>query len=237
MKRISALVLITFLLASGSTFADTYKVYDANDAAAYATHNYNRTYGSSSSHNPFHNYDHIAGGNCTNFVSQALIAGFVGSRDTSAVFPQRFNYDIDRNGNGPYRWYFRYDSDRGPAFTGAHKLYEYARQNLPHYKGLHFDPITHDTLDTFMNPKLVKKGDVIFADFDHDGWIDHSMIVTRISRWGYSWYNEIRLTYQGLGDEDRVGVTDVGLGDINEKYNYEALFYVYRPVDYNPNGL
>ncbi len=85
-----------------------------------------------------------------------------------------------------------------------------------------------------MDYKAVEIGDVIFADWDHDGTIDHSMLVTA-TKWWLSGYNEIRLTYQGRPGV--VGVTDVGLGDINEEYNYEAVFSVYRPVDYDPDGL
>lgn len=72
-----------------------------------------------------------------------------------------------------------------------------------------------------------------FADWDHNGTIDHTMLVTDIQWWRFS-YNEIRLTYQGRPGV--VGVTGIGLGDINEDYNFQALFYVYRPTDYNPNG-
>ena len=72
------------------------------------------------------------------------------------------------------------------------------------------------------------------ADWDHDGTIDHSMLVTNIQTL-LPGYNEIRLTYQGAPGV--VGRTNIGLGDINEDNNYEALFYVYRPVDYNPQGL
>ncbi len=218
-----------------SAFADTYKVYDPVDAIDYALTNYNMAYGSGGGQNPFYNYDALFGGNCTNFASQVLMAGLVQSDSPSYVYGQRTNYDIDIGG-GYYEWYFISDSSRGPAFTGANKLYEYAGYNQPSYRGLHFEYVTHDTLTEFMDYELVEKGDLIFVDWPPvDGAIDHTMIVTDIQTWRLG-YNEIRLTYQGTGTSV-LGKTNIGLGDINEDNDYEALFYVYRPVDYNPNGL
>jgi hypothetical protein len=43
------------------------------------------------------------------------------------------------------------------------------------------------------------------------------------------------VTFQGTGTSV-VGVSDAKLGDINEDRNYQAVFYVYRPVNYNPSG-
>ncbi|MEK7183152.1 MAG: amidase domain-containing protein [Patescibacteria group bacterium] len=215
--------------------ADTYKVYDPADAIDYALTNYSAVYGSGGGQNPFYNYAGLLGGNCTNFVSQAIMAGLVQSDSMSTVYGQRTNYDIDITSTY-YQWYFISDSSRGPAFTGANKLYEYADYNQPSYRGLHFELVTYDTLTEFMDYQLVEVGDVVFADWGTaDGVIDHSMLVTDIQTWRLG-YNEIRLTYQGAPG-GVVGVTNIGLGDINEDENYEALFYVYRPVDYNPSGL
>jgi hypothetical protein len=94
-----------------------------------------------------------------------------------------------------------------------------------------------------MDYGAVEVGDIIFADWDHDGTINHTMIVTDYCHtWEYCYYsnedpypyrgyNRIRLTYQSYNR------TNIGLGDLNEDYNYQALFYVYRPIDYNPSGL
>ncbi len=227
------LLLLTALVGCGTAaFADSYKTYDPSMAAEYATNNYDRPYGTLDTENPFTDYSYIpTGGNCTNFVSQAIMAGMVPSSSASTTYSHRFNYDIDGQGEGDtYRWFFRFDGDRGSAWTGAHKLYEYAVNNDPNYRGLHLQYVTHDTLTEFMAYKLVQAGDIIFADWEHDDEMDHTMIVTDIQWWRLG-YNEIRVTYQSDNRTNR------GLGDINEDYNYEALFYVYRPTDYNPKGL
>ena len=229
---ISVLIIFSLLLISVA-HADSYTSYSSSYAVNYATNNYDRPYGSSSGQNPFGDYSNLYGGNCTNFVSQAIIGGMINSNSAITVYGRRGDFDIDADG-GYYQWYYINDSNRGPAFTGADKLYEYAINNYPNYKGLHFEYVTHDTLTEFMDYKAVEIGDVIFADWNHDGTIDHSMLVTA-TKWWLSGYNEIRLTYQGRAGV--IGVTDIGLGDINEEYNYQAVFHVYRPVDYNPAGL
>lgn len=237
MRKSSFWLSMTFFLGvclfmESAASADSHTYYDASWAVSYATTNYNTSYGSGGGQNPFGDYSGDYGGNCTNFVSQAIMAGMVDSNSLSTVFGSRYDFDIDA-GAGYYQWYWRSDSDRGPAFTGANKLYEYAVYNAPSYRGLHFEYVTHDTLEEFMDYQSVEVGDVVFADWDHNGMIDHSMIVT-----GYQWwqpgYNEIRLTYQGAPGV--VGRTNIGLGDLNEQYDYQAVFYVYRPVDYNPSG-
>jgi len=232
-KLIVFVVMVGLLAFAGAASADTYKTYDPDDSVDYALENYDRTYGSSGSQNNFYDYSGLSGGNCTNFVSQCIMAGFVGSDYSPTVYGQRYNYDVDASG-GSYQWYFRSDADRGPAFTGTDKLYEYAENNASNYKGLHFDYVTNDTIYEYMDYEEVEEGDVIFADWDHDGTFDHSMLVTNIQTWR-SGYNEIRLTYQGAPNV--IGKTNIGLGDLNEDYDYEAVFYVYRPTDYNPSGL
>lgn len=234
-------MLSSVLVLLSSSFvaqADSYTTYDPDCAVDYALNNYNRDYGSGSSDNPWTDYSSSeGGGNCTNFASQAIIAGMICSDDADDTYDARYDFDIDYSGSSLYEWFWRSpsSSQRGPAFTGADKLYEYADYNLSSYKGLHFEYVTHDTPTSFMDYGDVEEGDIIFADWTGDGTIDHTMIVTDIQGWR-SGYNEIRLTYQGDWDSI-VGKTNIGLGDINISYDYEALFYVYRPVDYSPTGL
>jgi Putative amidase domain len=242
-SRIRAIVVFSLLgvgfLTGGPSSADSYRAYDAASAASYALANYNKAYGIGGLQNPFKNYGSLeSGGNCTNFVSQALLGGFLNTSSPKTAYDSRFDFDIDRTSRSIYKWFFIDDSLRGPAWTGAHKLYEYAKYNKSTYKGLHFQFVTNDTLEKFMDYKKVKVGDVIFADWEHDGKIDHSMIVTNIDslRLGY---NEIRVTYQST--TIATSQKSRGLGDINEQYKkdgkFQALFYVYRPIDYNPTGL
>lgn len=234
MRRfICVLSVFCAIFMAMSAWADSYRTYDPAWAVDYASTNYNTSYGSGSSQNPFSDYSGASGGNCTNFVSQAIMAGFVDTDSMSTTYAQRSNYDIDKGSGSYYQWYFISNTDRGPAFTGANKLYEYAVHNWPTYRGLHFEYVTHDTTTAFMDYTLVEEGDIIFADWEHDGVIDHSMIVTDYQWWQFG-HNEIRLTYQGTPGV--VGKTNIGLGDINEDYDYEAVFYVYRPVDYSPTG-
>jgi len=229
----TTLLTSILLLGASQASADTYRVYSGSSAAAFAAANYDRVYGSGSGQNPFGNYSGNSGGNCTNFVSQAILGGLLGTTSVSNAYSHRYGFDIDAGG-GSYEWYWRSGSDRGPAFTGASKLYEYADYNKSTYRGLHFSHVTHDTPTTFMAYRDVRVGDIVFADWQGNGSIDHSMIVTRIQRWRLG-YNEIRLTYQGASGV--VGKTNIGLGDLNEDYLYQALFYVYRPLDYNPQGI
>lgn len=55
------------------------------------------------------------------------------------------------------------------------------------------------------------------------------MIVTGIDTWRAG-YDEIRVTYQSTNTLNR------GLGQINEAYDYQAVFHVYRPIDDDPTG-
>lgn len=242
MKQFIIFIKITLFCLPIYSLADEYKTYDGSWAAKYAIANYNQSYNT----NPFDDYENVeVGGNCTNFVSQSIIAGLIKSSSMQNVYNNRKNFDIDhtcyskfvdgKQDGCPLAWYYHdktSQKSRGPAWTSAHKLYEYAKHNKSTYEGLHFEPITHDTLDKFMEYDKIKIGDVIFADWEHDNIIDHSMIVTNIQSWRLG-YNEIRVTYQSQNKTDR------GLGDINESYKdnngrFQALFYVYRPINYDP---
>jgi hypothetical protein len=216
--------------AASST--DAKKTYNATNAVTYALNNYSVPYGSSGGQNPFHNYGTLTAGNCTNFVSQAIMAGLSGQTTLTGAYNERFRYDVDAASNT--QWYYRCDCDRGSAFTSPNELYKYANSNKPNYKGLHLQFVTKDTTASYLTVGAVQKGDIVFADWDNDTKMDHGMLVTNIdnSQVGNNGYNKIRVTYQYI-----VGTTNKGLGDLNVQYNYKALFYVYRVVDYNPSGL
>ncbi|MCX7112753.1 MAG: amidase domain-containing protein [Proteobacteria bacterium] len=237
--------------------ADTYKTYDGAWAAKYALKNYDQPYPPSKG-NPFQNFEKRDsagnlipdGGNCTNFVSQALIAGFIQNDSMKKVFENRYEFDTDYStANYTKAWYYRNDSQRGPAWSGAPKLFEYADKNIETFRGVHFKKITSDSSTSFMDYNSVRVGDIIFADWGRDtnndkkvdsnadGTIDHSMIVTSYDYWTQFGYNKIQVTYQSKNKTRR-------LGDINEentyikngKKIYAARFYVYRPTNYNPDG-
>lgn len=225
----------TFSQDSFSILSAPYKKYNSGVAVAYAKAHFNTPYNTNKG-NLFPNFDGVlSGGNCTNFISQAILAGLVGSTTIKTIYDQRKEFDADKSSsqNIP-QWYFFSTNDRGSAWAGADNLYQYARNNKASYKGLHFSYVTHDTPSKYLDYGAVKTGDVVFADWTGDGRIDHSMLVTGKHDGTFSvhrGYNRVRLTYQSQNK------TDIGLGDLNEQYKKKALFYVYRPVDYNPQGL
>jgi len=81
------------------------------------------------------------GGDCTNFVSQALFAGGI-------------PMDFTRNG-----WYYRNPDDRAPAWSSVKKLYEYGTRKKSVGMILTEIPLSE-----------VKVGDVIQLSFKPDEW-------------------------------------------------------------------
>lgn len=208
--------------------------YDANKAVEYALNYYNLQYGGTYG-NKFDNFHgtNIIGGNCTNFANQSILAGISGLTDNNSVFNALKTYIDPGDSKGNNDWYYENINNRAPSWTGAQELYNYAKaqSSNPSFGGLHFKYITHDTHSSFMDYNEVKKGDIVFADWDGNGSIDHTMIVTNFIDKFYSGlgYNKIRLTYQTNNE------SDVGLGDLNEmdKYKGKVLFYVYRPTGFS----
>ncbi len=231
-----------FIFLVGATFADVYKEYNPTYAVAYANNNYRRTYNytyTGGGSNPFFNW--ATYGNCTNFVSQCLIGGFIHSNSAVSVWNARYDFDCDATGVTSYRWYFHTATvgERGEAFLGANDLYKYVKGNAPSYKGLHFGFVTQDYSNSYLDADLVEVGDVVFVDWTNNSTptvpsIDHAMIVVEIDN-GQSGYAKIKVAHQSYGDAP-IGSID-RLSYINHKSNYKAIFYVYRPEDYNPNGL
>jgi hypothetical protein len=214
------------------------KSYNAEWAVKYAIENWNRRYGSKASQNPFYDFSDVAsGGNCANFASQVVMAGFERTRSARDLFNARSKYLADQGRSSA--WYFVSSRDRGPAWAGADEFGRYARVNKTAYRGLHFQWVTDDVHTTFMDYSKVKPGDIISMDYGTrasqgyaDGTFDHTMVVTAYDRLR-SGYNKIRVTYQGLKNGE---ITNRGLGDINEQYKYKATFTVWRPVDYSWSG-
>lgn len=187
--------------------------------------------------NPFCNREaQPPSGNSANFASQAILGGLVGSMDPGTVYAWRGEFQTDRYGYSIYQWYHESCWLEGSAWSDAHKLYEYARNNRSTYRGLHFGLVTYDTPTAYMDHTLVRKGDIIFADWEHDGRFDHVMVVIDYNT-AYSGYNRIRVAYQKGYPKENLNERNKGLGDLNVWYKYQAVFHVYRPLDYNPNGL
>lgn len=227
-------LLITVLCCSVTASAQTRFTYDGGYAATYARNNAWMAYGSGYNQNPFTSFQN----NCANFVSQAIMAGMVRKTNPREVFNRRYDFIADRTSqNTAYKWFFISSGDRGPAWAGAKELYQYAIYNQPSYRGLHFSFVAFDTpWSRSLNAFYLKPGDVIFCDWEHDGKIDHVLMVARIdlSLFARTHYDRIRVAGQSNNH------TDTALQYILDK-NYQdnktwASFRVYRPVDYNQAG-
>jgi hypothetical protein len=230
-----SIVIFTFIigmvssaLAVDRNSCDDYrgtKCYYNGDIAA----DYAYEYGKKKTY-PFYDFTNIGGGDCTNFASQAILAGLTGVTDPTDLKPLRLKYLADRGHGYNLAWYYYSVNDRGSAFTGADWLYKYAKSNKTHYKGLHFKFITKDSKNTALNINLIKKGDIIFADWEGDGVIDHTMIVTEKTPGNY--YSSVKVAYHNQGQH---GVySNRRLSDINALH---IVFYVYRPTFYSDYGL
>jgi hypothetical protein len=217
------------LLATSSATPQSVYTYNSGAAATYAITNWDTgkvPYGSA---NPFHDYYNFVdakgnGGNCTNFASQCIMAGLVGSYKPSVVFESRGKFIADK-GSLSISWYFISDSDRAkPWWSGADGLFQYARANVATNKGLHFVAVSFDFTK-------ILPGDIVFADWTKDGTIDHSMIVTDLNT-GINGFNRVHLVYQ-----NRIGYANAadGLANVMSR-NPNAQFHVYRPVNYTTTG-
>lgn len=243
------LLFFAILSVSTSVVGDSFTSYNTTKAAEYAKNNSNIPYNikgrSSEFYNPFADYANY-GGNCTNFVSQSILGGMIGTNKTYKAYKKRYDFDADRYSYGN-RWYYIYNSTqsgrglgRGEAWSEAESLKQYADKNKLEYKGLHLQYVTHDNKIDPLLVNKIKVGDIIFADWTMDGVRDHSMVVTKINPHNSSYY-KIFVTYQNGVDEE-TGTpyeirTNFSLGKLNRMTNYATQFVVYRPINYNPHGI
>jgi hypothetical protein len=168
-----------------------------------------------------------SGGNCTNFVNQAILAGFVGSTDPATIYSKRGQYQVDRYST--YKWFYDYPQ-LSASWKDASDLYDYAVANSPvNYKGLHFQYITSDSPTQALTFSLIQVGDVVFADWTGDGTIDHTMMVVRKSA---NNYGGVGVSYQNA--EGYNAQSNISLSAINTQ---NTVFLVYRPTTYNDQGL
>ena len=128
---------------------------------------------------------------------------------------------------------------QGSNWKEAHSLYLYAKYTDQYDSGSYyyengpkFEFVTKDSSTSYLDPDDVQEGDIIFADIYNpvnnqyiDKIMDHVFIVTG-KEWWQPGYNEIRVT------SNSSYYTDKGLGEINEVYGQNIIFYVYRPVAY-----
>jgi len=218
---------------SCGNFSNNRCFYNASKAKEYAQQNYWRKTNDSI-------FPYLPGANCTNFASQVIAAGFIGSNQQSTVRNKIPNYNVDYHPSWPdsWKWYYLSDYTISTTWKGADWLYQYVQhQNgLPSYEtGVHFDYITEDNYYTALEFHKIQVGDIIFVDWGYgsytlDGEIDHVMIVTQ--KTGNS-YAGIRVTYQsGGGDAFYVDHPLNNLGWLGTYPQTSSIFYVYRPTYY-----
>ena len=117
-------------------------IYDREAAVAYAE---KWAYG----RNPkYYDFSDL-GGDCTNFASQALYAGY-----------GEMNY------RPTFGWYYKDANDKSPSWTGVNELYSFLISN----RGA-----GPKAAETDMNG--IENGDLIQLDFDGDERFDHTPIV------------------------------------------------------------
>lgn len=225
-------LLITLLCCSVPASAQVKFTYDGGYAATYARNNAWMPYGSGYDQNPFYNF----GNNCANFVSQAIIAGMVKNTNPRDVYNRRYDFAVDRTGS-VYKWYFISVYDRGPAWSGAKEMRQYADNNKSTYKGLHFTPVVSDTpWNRTLTTSNVRPGDVVFCDWQNDGITDHVLMVARIdtSWWLTNHYEKIKIAGQSNNHADTA--LQWILDENHRQTGHWASFRVYRPTDYNQAG-
>ena len=104
------------------------------------------------SRNPaFYDFSYI-GGDCTNFASQVLYAGY-----------KRMNY------RPVLGWYYNNINDRTPSWTGVNELYNFLINN----RGPGPKAVEVDISD-------ILPGDLIQLDFNGDGSFDHTPVIVDI---------------------------------------------------------
>ena len=120
-------------------------MYDREKAVAYA---HKWAFG----RNPdFYDFSKI-GGDCTNFASQVVYAGYGEMNDTPV-----------------YGWYYYDLNDRAPAWTGVNELYRFLTTN----QGL--GPKAVET-----TIKGIEPGDLVQLDFEGDGIYDHTPVIVDV---------------------------------------------------------
>ncbi len=166
MKRLGMLVVALIALFAFSAVAEagSYNGYAARDyALQYAINP-----------NPAYRYFDL---DCTNFVSQALLAG--GWTETG-----KYNYASN------YAWYYDWGTRPGYSntWTVANNLYYFLSYSYRAYPvGLAHKPWYN----------YFSVGDIVQIDYTKDGSWDHSMIVTAIS------VNDMYMTYHTSNTKDK----------------------------------
>jgi len=181
--------------------------YDTEYTPFQITYNRNaaKNYALSRVFNPNPNYNYYTWLlNCTNFVSQILEAWWL----TYIGTPSYINKFLNS------KWYYSHGGTSGtvPSFTwwGAHNSYLHmAQSNIFEPKYLCVD---------------ARIWDVVQIDYDSDGEIDHSMVITKITENGNN-DTKIYVTYNNMYGEIDPGFKNRQMADIISEYPKENNTY------------
>ena len=211
------------------------RTYKPDNAALFARSYFDKPYANIDSTAYIYGFtDYSTGGNCTNFINIAINAGIANGITNSTPTPKYLwdNRTFFSDRAGSYVRYFEFDgappAGRSASWAGADFMKRYASaQNNTAYEGVNFDYVTNDSLTTALDVGKIRMGDIIFADWEGTtAEFDHSMIVTGLT--AFAGNDRILVSYQNSsGNAPRLNRS---LGDINRKYNYRAVFWVYRPL-------
>jgi hypothetical protein len=165
MKKLLFVVSLIVGLVSGAWAEDI--EYNPNYAAAYAYKNYDQK-----KQVKFAKYPN----NCTNFVSQAILAGFVKTTSMLTLYDKRMQFLADMGDD--YSWYYIDKYVKGTTWSEAHSLYLYAKYTSENkdaylYKGPKFKFIANDDSKHYLKYYKVNVGDIIFMDWHDQFFKDH----------------------------------------------------------------
>ncbi|MCP4523604.1 MAG: hypothetical protein GY828_05305 [Candidatus Gracilibacteria bacterium] len=218
--KIKSIAVALSMALSFSTFAGTTdynSVYAKNYALAQAKVT---GYDSPSKWNYWFKDWTSQGGNCTNFANQAIRAGLAETTSPKTIF----NLNSTYNGDGS--WYYTH-SYQSSAWKGAQEFFDYANAQTGGMTGMNFTFQTSDSPTTGLSFSKVAIGDIIFVDWENDGDIDHTMIVTGGTTRGYS---STYVSYHS--SSNTTPKKNKSLSSLNTQFNYNNIFYVYRPTSY-----
>ncbi len=187
--------------------------------------------------------------NCTNFISQCILAGLMSCTDLGDVWDYRWSF-VDQGGYN--EWYYKYCNNRSASWAGVHELYNYSNKNLPSYSGLHLKFVTRDTPDNTLDVSKVQVGDIIFVDTPNDlyeqnhnnypsfftpefydpetmyGHMNHALIV--VKKKSGNGYSSIKVAGHTKHYYDR-SLATINANIYNETGS-QAVFHVYRPLNF-----
>ncbi len=215
MKLCVLAISLVSLIGSSTVFARPIEPYNANNAVSYA-----RTWAySRNTSYPVLDANSSQGGDCTNFVSQALRAG--GWRNTATT-----------STTSDLLWWFTNKTTTGysQSWSTAHGFFRHMNGGVnPPGTGTSYEGWTKWDGATSLN-----YGDVVSADWTGDNAIDHTMIVTGFRRMANGLV-EPRFTYHS-NDRKDFPLSDLMAALRQSGYN-NAKFYRFGIQNFCSNPL